>query len=63
MNLKEAREKFCPFIFIADKDRQNSSSSYKPNVCRGNTCMMWRWFNKDANEGYCGLAGIEITEK
>ena len=63
MKVQKARETFCPFIFIADKDRQAQSSSYKLNVCRGNTCMMWRWSDKSANEGYCGIAGAEGTQE
>lgn len=25
--------------------------------CQTESCMMWRWFDKENNLGYCGLAG------
>lgn len=25
--------------------------------CAGSGCMMWRWADRDAKKGFCGLAG------
>jgi hypothetical protein len=28
--------------------------------CMGSGCMMWRWADKNSQQGYCGLAGNPV---
>lgn len=53
---------FCPFKSIVDNSAISStSSSYKNAHCKGDVCMMWRWFDPQKSGGYCGLAGRDGT--
>lgn len=53
---KARNNMFCPLTNIADK-RTNAPSSHRSDQCKADGCMMWRWFDSQKIEGYCGLAG------
>lgn len=40
--------KCCPYFFAADGTTGR---------CYSDECMMWRWFDKEKDLGFCGLAG------
>lgn len=57
MTTEEARKNmFCPLTKIADPMKK-SHSSIRTAQCKADKCMMWRWFDSQKAEGYCGLAG------
>lgn len=44
----DAQFLFCPLLMTHDD---------KMKMCQVAQCMMWRWVDREAETGYCGLAG------
>ena len=59
MQRNEAVQKFCPLYVIAYATIGNGEIGC---CCDAEACMLWRWKNKEENDGYCGLAGREDEE-
>jgi hypothetical protein len=47
----DARFLFCPLLMTHDD---------KMKMCQVAQCMMWRWVDREAEAGYCGLAGTPV---
>ena len=68
MTEDQAKTKWCPMTrFKMDEvavNRHNGTPGkidvqFNPPYarCIASECMMWRWWQIEANNGYCGLAG------
>ena len=50
----EAREKYCLKIYRYTDKREFG-------FCLTSSCMFWRWQSGDSKKGYCGLAGVPLS--
>jgi hypothetical protein len=48
----EAKFKFCPLL---------KTQEDKLKFCLVSQCMMWRWADKEAGTGYCGVAVTPVV--
>jgi len=67
----EAKKRWCPMVRCVEAsdcklhgpfNRYHSGSGINTidghqSLCIASDCMMWRWSDREASEGYCGLAG------
>lgn len=52
-------DKYCPLARVGDQasNRADSGQPLDGALCMGPDCMAWRWYQEDAQRGYCGAFG------
>jgi hypothetical protein len=59
MTEDEAKQRWCPFAryasFDASVNRSHDARIPERALCLASDCMAWRWADREAGDGDCGL--------